>query len=249
MNRGYNIKFDLQFKSNVQKNISFNKFDNNTSDFYIEVKRGGEKTESPSMVVLVVIKPDGTSDMQWIDVLEDGRLYCNLKPSLKDIVGSYQAKAMLIDGDKKTVLNNIIFYDVDDDNIISQINQDVISDERYKVLTDMISRLSAIEIKENSRITAENIRVRNENERIASFNRMNDEHTRKMSEASSKISDIEQRTQRTELNINQAIASGTQDLEVKEARTSMDGTVYDTLNERLNAIETSPYVLFETVEG
>lgn len=29
----------------------------------------------------------------------------------------------------------------------------------------------------------------------------------------------------------------------------MDGTVYDTLNQRISAIETNPYILFETVEG
>ena len=29
----------------------------------------------------------------------------------------------------------------------------------------------------------------------------------------------------------------------------MDGTVYDTLNQRINAIENNPYILFETVEG
>jgi hypothetical protein len=42
---------------------------------------------------------------------------------------------------------------------------------------------------------------------------------------------------------------GTHDLELKEARVSMDGTVYDTLNQRINAIENNPYILFETVEG
>ena len=49
--------------------------------------------------------------------------------------------------------------------------------------------------------------------------------------------------------INSAISGGTHDLEVKEARVSMDGTVYDTLNQRINAIENNPYILFETVEG
>ena len=29
----------------------------------------------------------------------------------------------------------------------------------------------------------------------------------------------------------------------------MDGTVYDTLNQRISAIETNLYILFETVEG
>lgn len=37
--------------------------------------------------------------------------------------------------------------------------------------------------------------------------------------------------------------------EIIAARTSIDGTVYDTLNQRISAIETNPYILFETVEG
>lgn len=49
--------------------------------------------------------------------------------------------------------------------------------------------------------------------------------------------------------VNSAIASGTVDLEVKDARISQNGTVYSCLSDRLDAIENNPYVLFETIEG
>ena len=89
---------------------------------------------------------------------------------------------------------------------------------------DGIRRVSQLELSESIRVSNENERISNENNRQEVFNSTID-------------------------RINTAIASGTNDLEVKEARTSLDGTVYDTLNQRISAIETNPYVLFETVEG
>lgn len=50
-------------------------------------------------------------------------------------------------------------------------------------------------------------------------------------------------------SVNNAIASGTVDLELKQLRTSLDGTVYATANDRINAIEKQPYILFEEVQG
>ena len=87
-----------------------------------------------------------------------------------------------------------------------------------------ISRVSQLEASENIRVSNEDIRISNEINRQEIFNSTID-------------------------RINTAIASGTNDLEVREARISMDGTVYDTLNQRISAIETNPYILFETVEG
>ena len=90
-----------------------------------------------------------------------------------------------------------------------------------------VSRVESEKIRtsaENNRVNEENIRISNENKRQETFNSTMD-------------------------RINTAIASGTNDLEVREARISINGTVYNTLNDRLNAIETNPYILFETVEG
>ena len=89
---------------------------------------------------------------------------------------------------------------------------------------DGIRRVSQLELSESIRVSNENERISNENNRQEVFNSTID-------------------------RINTAIASGTNDLEVREARISMDGTVYDTLNQRISAIETNPYILFETVEG
>ena len=89
---------------------------------------------------------------------------------------------------------------------------------------DGIMRVSQLESAENIRVSNEDVRISNENERQEIFSSTID-------------------------RINSTISSGTNDLEVKEARISLDGTVYDTLNQRINAIENSPYILFETIEG
>ena len=89
---------------------------------------------------------------------------------------------------------------------------------------DGIMRVSQLESAESVRVSNEDVRISNENERQEIFSSTID-------------------------RINSTISSGTNDLEVKEARISLDGTVYDTLNQRINAIENSPYILFETIEG
>lgn len=51
------------------------------------------------------------------------------------------------------------------------------------------------------------------------------------------------------VSIKNAIASGTVDLELRQLRTSIDGAVYTTANDRINAIEMQSYILFEEVQG
>lgn len=125
--------------------------------------------------------------------------------------------------------------------------------------------------------TSENVRVANENKRITTYddiklwhtNVVNVEQSRVSSESSRSSAEIVRNTQensrqssivqmRNDVDsyvsdasnrVNQVIASGTVDLEVKDARISQNGTTYICLNDRLNAIETSPYIYFESVEG
>ena len=73
-----------------------------------------------------------------------------VKPSMCDIVGNYQAKAMIV-LEGEIVTTDTINYSVSEDKIISRLNDDVVSDERFAVLNDMLSRLSTIEINEANR--------------------------------------------------------------------------------------------------
>ena len=150
MNKEYKIKLDLN-KKLYNKKMTFNQFDENVNDFYIEVTKNNEvvKDLDKSIVTLVAIKPNGTVDAQFIEVKE-GQIYADLKPSMCDIVGNYQAKAMIaLEG--KIITTDTINYSVNEDKIISRLNDDVVSDERFPLFTDALARLSTIETNEDNR--------------------------------------------------------------------------------------------------
>ena len=165
----------------------------------------------------------------------NGIVSINLPHSLNDDVGINIFEIVIRNSDDSIFVSPLLRY-----KVVHGIGTGDIPKEEPKLLIldtliskvqkldvnfqDGIRRVSQLEVSENTRVSNENTRISNENRRQEVFN-----------------STIER--------INAAISGGTQDLEVKEARVSLDGTVYDTLNERLNAMETNPYVLFETVEG
>ena len=150
MNKEYKIKLDLN-KKLYNKKMAFNQFDENVNDFYIEVTKNNElvKDLDKSIVTLVAIKPNNTVDAQFIEVKE-GQIYADLKPSMCDLVGNYQAKAMIV-LEGEIVTTDTINYSVNEDKIISKLNDDVVSDERFTLFTDALARLSAIEISEEQR--------------------------------------------------------------------------------------------------
>lgn len=150
MNKKYNLKLDLQFRCN-NSTMKFDEFDNNTSDFFIRVTRAGELIDiSKAIVTLVVIKPDNTTDAQFLEI-QDSKVYANLKPSMKNLIEKYEAIAsIVVNGDIANT--DPIFYDVNENKFLRQLNEEVKSDERFTLLTDMLSRLSTIEISEEQRI-------------------------------------------------------------------------------------------------
>ena len=164
MNKEYKIKLDLN-KKLYNKKMAFNQFDENVNDFYIEITKNNEvvKDLDKSIITLVAIKPNNTVDAQFIEVKE-GQIYADLKPSMCDLVGNYQAKAMIV-LEGEIVTTDTINYSVSEDKIISRLNDDVVSDERFPLFTDALSRLSTIEITEEQRMINEAERILSEENR------------------------------------------------------------------------------------
>ena len=153
MNKQYNLKLDLQFRCNNQT-MRFNQFDNNTSDFFIKISNGGKSFDiEKAIVVLAVIKPSGKVSSQFVEVKNDV-IYADLKTNMKDEIGTYTAKAMLILEDER-IVTETISYEVEEDKIISTFIEDAENQEDYALLTDMLNRLSIIESNENTRISNE----------------------------------------------------------------------------------------------
>ena len=182
MNKKYNLKLDLQFRCN-NSTMKFNQFDNNTSDFFMRITNGGNLVDiEKALVVLAVIKPSGKVASQFVEV-KNGLVYVDLKPSMKDGIGTYTAKAMLILEDER-VVTDVISYEVEEDKIFSLLNDTVETSEEFTLLTDMLSRLSTIEISEEQRMINEAERILSEeNRKIEEAKRVEAELIRQHEEA------------------------------------------------------------------
>ena len=182
MNKKYNLKLDLQFRCN-NSTMKFNQFDNNTSDFFIKISSGGKSFDvEKAIVVLAVIKPSGKVSSQFIEV-KNGLVYVDLKPNMRDEIGTYTAKAMLILEDER-VVTDVISYEVEEDKIFSLLNDTVETSEEFTLLTDMLSRLSNIEISEEQRVINEAERILSEeNRKIEEAKRVEAELIRQHEEA------------------------------------------------------------------
>lgn len=182
MNKNYNLKLDLQFRCN-NSIMKFNQFDNNTSDFFMRITNGGNLVDiEKALVVLAVIKPSGKVSSQFVEV-ENGLVYADLKANMKDEIGNYTAQAMLILEDER-VVTDVISYKVEEDKIFSLLNDTVEATEEFTLLTDMLSRLSTIEISEEQRVINEAERILSEeNRKIEEAKRVEAELIRQHEEA------------------------------------------------------------------
>ena len=163
--------------------MKFNQFDNNTSDFFMRITNGGNLVDiEKAIVVLAIIKPSGKVASQFVEV-ENGLVYADLKPSMKDEIGTYTAQAMLILEDER-VVTDAISYEVEEDKIFSLLNDSVRTSEEFTLLTDMLSRLSTIETNEEQRVINEAERILSEeNRKIEEVKRVEAELIRQHEEA------------------------------------------------------------------
>ena len=182
MNKRYNLKLDLQFRCN-NSTMKFNQFDNNTSDFFMRITNGGKLVDiEKAIVVLATIKPSGKVTSQFVEI-ENGLVYADLKPNMRDEIGIYTAQAMLILEDER-VVTDVISYKVEEDKIFSLLNDTVEDTEDFTLLTDMLSRLSTIEISEEQRVINEAERILSEeNRKIEEAKRVEAELIRQHEEA------------------------------------------------------------------
>lgn len=182
MNRKYNLKLDLQFRCN-NSTMKFRQSDNKTSDFFIRITRSGELFDvNNAIAILAVIKPDNTSQAQFLEIKE-GKVYADLNNNMKDQVGKYKAQALLIMEDER-VSTDVIEYDVTEDNILNQLEATVSSTDEFTMLQEILSRLSNIEQQEEQRMINEAGRILSEeNRKIEETKRVEAELIRQHEEA------------------------------------------------------------------
>ena len=187
MNKKYNLKLDLQFRCNNSKMI-FDEFDENTSDFFMQITRQGQEIDiSNTIPTLLALKPSGVAVSQILNI-KDNLIYGNLNNSLKNEVGTYIAKLMLIEGDKKTFISNIS-YEVTENALLGKIDDDIVEDERYSILIQLLERLSNIELQEQTRVDNESSRIEAENLREKSIEKIKNDIDFLVNETNKKVND------------------------------------------------------------
>ena len=152
-------RLDLQYK-NKNETLEFYISDTETSDFYIRLTRANMPIEvNDLIIVLCVIDPNNQVRSQFVNTItnKSGVIYCELDNSMKSQVGTYQAKVMLVYEDEKIVTDTFT-YTVKNDMFVA-LSQEIIADERFEILNDMLSEISRIKNQEEDRVVAENGRV------------------------------------------------------------------------------------------
>ena len=156
------LDFNYECKNSV---VLFNVMDNGTSRIVVDIESFGEKVElDNSIAVVAVLKPSGKVHSQFGDI-KGNQVILNLEESSLNEVGIYTARLLLISGDKRKMTRSFK-YEVEQENILSQILNDVVQSSDYPLLTDMLSRLSTIENDEEQRKLNEAQRILNEDARV-----------------------------------------------------------------------------------
>lgn len=165
LDKRYTLKLDTKgtfFNPTPQFSLS----DNETSDMLIRVTNNTKLIDMKGIIaVMVAIDPNGIMHSDFVELqrAEEGLLYCNLNQSLKNVDGTWKARLMCIYGEER-IVTSTFSYKVNTDEFV-QLNQDVVTDDRFGTLTEMLSRLSTIENTELARQQAETVRVEAEKQR------------------------------------------------------------------------------------
>lgn len=227
MDRKYNIRLDLQFRCNNSV-MKFRQSDNQTSDFFMRVTAGGELFNiDNAIVILAIIKPDKSSQAQFLEVRE-GKIYADLNANMKDQVGTYKAQALLIYEDER-VSTDVIEYEVTEDNILNQLETTVSTTEEFTMLQQMLSRLSVIENSENLRVENENNRVEAEKLREEAIEKIKSDTTKLISDTKKEIAYYKNAK---DTAINEDLTKYKQDTNqaIDNYKSAKDTEINDTLN-------------------
>ena len=232
-------RLDLQYK-NKNETLEFYISDTETSDFYIKLTRANMPIKLNNVIiVLCVVDPLHQFRSQLINVTSDkeGIIYCKLDKSMKSVIGDYQAKLMLVYEDEKIVTDNFT-YTIKNDSFVA-LNREVLADDRFTILTEMLSEISKIKNREDSRIAAET-------ERVATIERIKTEITQLTSDINSKVNaNISENATKTNELISSTNATVNNSLELN---TSKVDDLISKGNTSINQVETNSANLIASVE-
>ena len=232
----YPIIVDIKKGIKSTEEVSFVSSDINTGILSVAFIQGNDTYNvEGAEVICSIMRPDTTTLEIPCNTVNGNTIEVPLGVNGTSQDGVYSFDFKVFKGGNKVVGTPIMNYSVS-----LSISNDLVveEDDRLPVLTMLMTQITALKNETNNVISTANTAIQN-------ANKATDNTKLAISNAQSATQEAEDVIAR----VNQAIAGGTQDLEVKSARVSSDGTTYATLHERLCAMELSPYILFEEVEG
>ena len=232
----YPVVVDIKKGIKATEDIQFVSSDVNTGILSVAFIQGNDTYNvAGAEVVCSIMRPDASTLDIPCTVIENNIVEVPLGVNGTSQDGVYSFDFKVFKGGNKVVGTPIMNYSV---SLSISNDNAVLEDDRLPVLTMLMTQITALKNETNNVISTANTAIQN-------ANKATDNTKLAISNAQSATQEAEDVIAR----VNNAIASGTQDLEVKSARVSSDGTTYATLHERLCAMELSPYILFEEVEG
>ena len=168
MNKGYEVRLDLVLGIH-NPTMRFNEYDKDVHDFYITITKNDEVVDNidNALVVLVAIKPDKSVDAQFLEV-KNGLVYGDLKPSMRDQVGVYDAKAMVTIGEQISITGPLK-YAITQDYILEALEDQIEESEQYDIITEILLKLSKMELETQAGLDLINASIEELNEILGAF--------------------------------------------------------------------------------
>lgn len=168
MNKEYKLQLDFVLGIH-NPTMRFDEYDENVQDFYITLTKNDEIVENVAnaLVVLVAIKPDKSVEAQFLDI-DEGLVYGKLNPNMRDQVGRYEAKAMIV-MDKEVTITGPIYYIVTEDYIVGALEDSIVNSDEYRIINEILMRLADIETTEDIRVETFDRMLKELNEALSAF--------------------------------------------------------------------------------
>lgn len=225
----YPVMIDIKRGVTSSEPVSFMTADINTGILSVAFMEGEQiYSTSGATVLCEITRPDGTELSIGANIVSDGIVEVPLGVNGTSQAGIYTYDFKIVRPGNKTIGVPVVSYIVSQSINTSDIVEE---DDRLPILQELIINIQ--NTTNNSNVATTNCITATNNANTA---------TESANKATTDINNAMQ-------SIKNAIASGTVDLELKQIRTSLDGTTYATANDRINALEQKPYVLFEEVIG
>lgn len=246
----YNIKIDFgKMETYVSNNnLIYTENDFHTAKFIAKLVKNGEVIDLTNLAIRIKIMLSSGATMEHVVTVKDDKegIIEFTFPDNALYEGVNEFQIVLNENDKIKIsprLSYKVLDVIDDSNIVAESN--------YPILVQLISDVRKIQENEVRIQAEEDKRVIAENTRVTEFNGIKKEFKTLKEQNDTNIRELKDARvdYENETHINLKHRLDKYEKELVNARTSVDGKVYDSLTDKLNNIEHQFEDEIETLEG